>query len=119
MTTETPKRDVTELVDVAARAVHEEQKIKWAVHNATAAPRDQIRIVEFDDLPPLVKLDLREAMLPIVQAVMEKVDGKPLYEIDPTIINDAVPVPDEQCGDYPAPCNCDDPFTHNGHGGTA
>lgn len=21
------------------------------------------------------------------------------------------------CGDYPAPCNCDDPTTHNGHGG--
>lgn len=20
-----------------------------------------------------------------------------------------------QCGDYPAPCNCDDPTTHNGH----
>lgn len=19
------------------------------------------------------------------------------------------------CGDYPAPCNCDDPETHNGH----
>jgi len=22
------------------------------------------------------------------------------------------------CGDYPAPCNCDDPETHNGHGRT-
>lgn len=22
---------------------------------------------------------------------------------------------DEVCGDYPAPCNCDDPRTHNGH----
>jgi hypothetical protein len=22
---------------------------------------------------------------------------------------------DEMCGDYPAPCNCDDPRTHNGH----
>jgi hypothetical protein len=22
---------------------------------------------------------------------------------------------DSQCGDYPAPCNCDDPETHNGH----
>lgn len=22
--------------------------------------------------------------------------------------------PDEACGDYPAPCNCDDPKTHNG-----
>jgi hypothetical protein len=20
-----------------------------------------------------------------------------------------------RCGDYPAPCNCDDPITHNGH----
>lgn len=24
-----------------------------------------------------------------------------------------VPVPDEWCGDYPAPCNCDDPVTHD------
>lgn len=23
--------------------------------------------------------------------------------------------PDAICGDYPAPCNCDDPETHNGH----
>lgn len=22
---------------------------------------------------------------------------------------------DEQCGDWPAPCNCDDPVTHDGH----
>lgn len=22
---------------------------------------------------------------------------------------------DEVCGDYPAPCNCDDPRIHNGH----
>lgn len=21
----------------------------------------------------------------------------------------------KECGDYPAPCNCDDPRTHNGH----
>ena len=21
----------------------------------------------------------------------------------------------QMCGDYPAPCNCDDPRTHNGH----
>jgi hypothetical protein len=24
-------------------------------------------------------------------------------------------VADTQCGDYPAPCNCDDPVTHGGH----
>lgn len=26
-----------------------------------------------------------------------------------------VSTPAEMCGDYPAPCNCDDPVTHNGH----
>lgn len=25
------------------------------------------------------------------------------------------PLPASACGDYPAPCNCDDPKTHNGH----
>jgi hypothetical protein len=100
---DTPKRDVTELVDVAARTFWDQ------------SPQKAVSKQEFDHLPPLVKLDLREAMLPIVQAVMEKADGKSIFEIDPTIINDAVPVPDEQCGDYPAPCNCDDPFTHGGH----
>lgn len=24
---------------------------------------------------------------------------------------------EHSCGDYPAPCNCDDPLTHDGHGG--
>lgn len=99
MTTDTPKRDVTELVDVAARAFFDQSdpQVKWA------------------ELPALAQLDWREAMLPVVMALLEHIDGKPIFEIDPTIINDAVPVPDEQCGDYPAPCNCDDPFTHGGH----
>jgi hypothetical protein len=26
-----------------------------------------------------------------------------------------VRVPDELCGDYPAPCNCNDVITHSGH----
>jgi hypothetical protein len=100
--TEPPQRDVTELVDVAALAWFKEH------------PYTTTNQVTWEDLPPLVKLDIREQMLPVVTALIEKIDGKPIFEIDPTIINDAMPVPDEQCGDYPAPCNCDDPFTHGG-----
>lgn len=113
--TEPPQRDVTELVDVAARAMWNEHKAYQTARQLEVPEKDRIRLGEWDDLPPIVKLDWRDNALPVVMALLEHIDGKPIFEIDPTIINDAVPVPDEQCGDYPAPCNCDDPFTHGGH----
>lgn len=98
-----PGDDLTELVDTAAQAY-------WDM-----TPQKALTKQEWKDVPAIIKMDVREAMLPIVAAVTEHLAAKKMFQ-NLEVIGDAVAVPDEGCGDYPAPCNCDDPFTHDGNG---
>lgn len=71
-----------------------------------------------------------ESLLNVVEDVVELVKGphpytgqeaarllKELHDSLSRNLNSdqAVEAEEPLCGDYPAPCNCDDPETHNGH----
>ena len=93
--------DISELVDTAAQAYWED------------SPQRAMSGLDWDQLSSVVKLNVREQVLPIVTAVVEALAAKKMFQ-NLEVIHDAVQVPDEECGDYPAPCNCDDSFTHGG-----
>lgn len=54
-----------------------------------------------------LKLDLDTLSVLIGQRISQA-------DFDPNP-QDFAAISDQQCGDYPAPCNCDDPITHNSH----
>jgi hypothetical protein len=76
-------------------------------------------IRDLDGIPNNIFADDNLLSLAQVQRVIaEKTqflmdDGVWVVPVDDLL--DLFDVKSTQCGDYPAPCNCDDPVTHNGH----
>lgn len=65
-----------------------------------------LKLIQIIDKTPAVTWTGQGGVKERLQSIHNAI---PVYDAPTELVDDSA------CGDYPAPCNCDNPETHNGH----